>query len=153
MRAVLQRVSSARVAVDGAVVAAIGRGTLALVGVAHADGEREARWLADKVANLRIFPDERHPINRSLLDVQGACLVVSQFTLYGDTRKGRRPSFVDAARPEHAEPLYRRVAELLREAGVREVATGIFGADMEVTLTNDGPVTLVLDTVESGPAG
>jgi D-aminoacyl-tRNA deacylase len=148
MRAVVQRVSSAEVDVDGARVARIGAGAVVLLGIAHADGEAEARWLADKIANLRIFPDERHPINRSLLDVGGACLVVSQFTLYGDTRKGRRPSFVDAARPEHAEPIYLRFAALLRELGIREVATGVFGADMKVTLTNDGPVTLILDTVE-----
>ena len=147
----MQRVSSAHVSVDGEIVARIDGGAVVLLGIAHADGEAEARWLADKIVNLRIFPDERHPINRSLLDVGGACLVVSQFTLYGDTRKGRRPSFVDAARPEHAEPLYLRFAALLRELGVSEVATGVFGADMKVALTNDGPVTLVLDTVERSP--
>jgi D-aminoacyl-tRNA deacylase len=146
MRAVVQRVSKAEVAVDGAVVGAIAMGSLVLLGVGHTDGEDEARWLADKVANLRMFPDDQHPINSSLLDVGGACLVVSQFTLYGDVRKGRRPSFVDAARPETAEPLYQRFCELLREAGVREVASGVFGADMKVSLTNDGPVTLLLDT-------
>ena len=151
MRAVVQRVSSAQVSVDGEIVARIETGAVVLLGVAHADGEAEARWLADKVAHLRIFPDARHPINRSLLDVGGACLVVSQFTLYGDTRKGRRPSFVDAARPEHAEPLYLRFTALLRELGVAEVATGVFGADMKVALTNDGPVTLMLDSVERSP--
>jgi D-tyrosyl-tRNA(Tyr) deacylase len=151
VRAVVQRVSSAQVSVDGTVVARIETGAVVLLGIAHADGDAEARWLADKIANLRIFPDERHPINRSLLDVAGACLVVSQFTLYGDTRKGRRPSFVDAARPEHAEPLYLRFAELLRELRVGQVVTGVFGADMKLALVNDGPVTLVLDTVERSP--
>jgi D-tyrosyl-tRNA(Tyr) deacylase len=151
VRAVVQRVSSGQVSVDDAVVARIETGVVVLLGIAHVDGEAEARWLADKIANLRIFPDEHHPINRSLLDVAGACLVVSQFTLYGDTRKGRRPSFQGAARPEHAEPLYLRFAELLREIGVGAVATGVFGADMKVSLVNDGPVTLILDTVERSP--
>jgi D-tyrosyl-tRNA(Tyr) deacylase len=146
MRAVVQRVSAAEVEVDGSVVGAIGTGALVLLGVTHVDTDADARWLADKIVNLRIFPDERHPINRSLLDVGGGCLVVSQFTLYGDVRKGRRPSFHEAARPEQAQPLYERFALLVREAGVRDVATGVFGADMKVRLSNDGPVTLLLDS-------
>jgi D-aminoacyl-tRNA deacylase len=150
MRAVIQRVSAAEVKVEGKIVGRIGAGSLVLLGVTHADGEPEARWLADKIANLRMFPDETHPINRSLLDVGGGCLVVSQFTLYGDCRRGRRPSFVDAARPEQAEPLYERFCALLAEAGVRPVERGIFGAHMDVSLTNDGPVTLVVEA-PTGP--
>ena len=146
MRAILQRVSSARVVVDDSVVGAIDRGWLVLLGVAPGDGPRDIDWLADKIANLRVFPDETHPINRSVLDVGGGCLVISQFTLYGDCRKGRRPSFVDAARPEVADPLYQRFCELLSAAGVGRVERGVFGAHMDVTLTNDGPVTLILDT-------
>ncbi len=147
MRAVVQRVSEASVTVDGRVVGAIGRGFLVLLGVTHGDGEAEALWLARKIAGLRIFEDEAGKFNRSLADVGGAMLVVSQFTLYGDARKGRRPSFTDAARPEHAEPLCDRFVELLRAEGV-PVETGVFGAMMAVQLVNDGPVTLWLDTGE-----
>lgn len=147
MRAVVQRVSEASVTVDGRVVGAIGRGFLLLLGVTHADGEAEAVWLARKVAGLRIFEDEAGKFNLALADVGGAALVVSQFTLYGDARKGRRPSFTEAARPEHAEPLCDRFVELLRAEGVA-VETGVFGAMMAVYLVNDGPVTLWLDTAE-----
>ena len=147
MRAVVQRVSEASVTVDGQVVGAIGRGFLVLLGVTHTDGEAEALWLARKIAGLRIFEDEAGKFNLALAEVRGAALVVSQFTLYGDARKGRRPSFTDAARPEHAEPLCDRFVELLRAEGV-PVETGVFGAMMAVQLVNDGPVTLWLDTGE-----
>ena len=147
MRAVVQRVSEASVTVDGQVVGAIGRGFLVLLGVTHTDGEAEALWLARKIAGLRIFEDEAGKFNLALAEVRGAALVVSQFTLYGDARKGRRPSFTDAARPEHAEPLCQRVVELLRAEGV-PVETGVFGAMMAVQLVNDGPVTLWLDSSE-----
>jgi D-tyrosyl-tRNA(Tyr) deacylase len=147
MRVVLQRVSSARVVVAGEVVGEVGRGWLVLLGVAHADTPAEAVKLADKVANLRAFPDADGKMNLSVQDVGGGVLVVSNFTLYADCRKGRRPSFVGAARPEQAEPLCRAFADGLRALGV-PVAEGRFGADMQVELVNDGPVTLVLDTVE-----
>ena len=147
MRAVVQRVSEASVTVDGRTVGAIGRGFLVLLGVTHVHGEAEAVWLARKIAGLRIFEDEAGKFNRSLADVDGAVLVVSQFTLYGDARKGRRPSFTEAARPEHAEPLCDLFVDLLRAEGVA-VETGIFGAMMAVHLVNDGPVTLLLDTDE-----
>ena len=147
MRAVVQRVRSARVLVDGEPVGAIGRGVLAYVGVAEGDTEAEAAWLADKITGLRIFASRERPIDRSLLDVQGAALVVSQFTLLADTRRGRRPSFTGAAAPEVAEPLVDAVAGALRERGV-EVATGRFGAMMQVESTNDGPVTIVLDSAD-----
>jgi D-tyrosyl-tRNA(Tyr) deacylase len=145
MRAVIQRVSQAKVTVDNQVVGAIGPGLLILLGVAHDDGEEQARWLASKIAGLRIFEDEEGKMNRSLLEVEGSALVVSQFTLYGDARKGRRPSFTDAARPEVAEPLCDRFVELLREEGVSQVESGVFGAYMQVEIHNDGPVTLILE--------
>ena len=147
MRAVLQRVHSARVLVDGEVVGAIRRGVLVYVGVAAGDTTTEAEWLAGKLAVLRIFASEERPIDHSLLDVGGAALVVSQFTLLADTRRGRRPSFTGAAPPEVAEPLVGAVVEALRVSGV-EVATGRFGAMMQVESTNDGPVTIVLDSAD-----
>lgn len=150
MRAVVQRVSHASVSVDGRVVAAVGRGLLVLLGVAQGDGEAEAAWLARKIAGLRVFEDEVGKMNLALADVGGAVLLVSQFTLCADLRRGRRPSFVDAAGPEQAEPLVARVADLLRGQGLA-VATGVFGAAMQVHLTNDGPVTLWLDTAELMP--
>lgn len=149
MRAVVQRVSEASVAVDGQVVGAIGRGLLVLLGVTHADGEAEAAALARKIAGLRIFEDAAGKFNLALSDVDGAVLVVSQFTLYGDVRRGRRPSFIEAARPEQAEPLCDRFVELLRAQGPL-VQTGRFGAMMDVHLVNAGPVTLWLDTAEWG---
>jgi D-tyrosyl-tRNA(Tyr) deacylase len=149
MRAVVQRVSQASVDVDGQVVGAIGRGFLVLLGVTHNDGEAEAAALARKIAGLRIFEDAAGKFNLALSDVGGAVLVVSQFTLYGDARKGRRPSFTAAARPEQAEPLCDRLVELLRGEGL-PVQTGVFGAIMAVHLVNDGPVTLWLDTAELG---
>jgi D-tyrosyl-tRNA(Tyr) deacylase len=145
MRALLQRVTTATVTVDGQIAGAIGRGFLVLLGVTHADGDAEAVWLARKIAGLRLFEDDAGKFNRSLQEVGGAVLVVSQFTLYGDAAKGRRPSFTDAARPEQAEPLCKRFVQALRDEGV-PVETGIFGAVMAVALVNDGPVTLWLDT-------
>ena len=147
MRAVLQRVSRASVAVGDEVVGAIGRGLLVLLGVAPDDTEDDVRRLADKVVGLRIFADEADKMNRSVADVGGGVLVVSQFTLYGDCRKGRRPSCVGAAGPEIAVPLYEAFVNAIRAQGV-PVATGRFGAMMNVELVNDGPVTLILDTRE-----
>lgn len=142
----VQRVTRASVTVDGAVVGRIGPGLLVLLGVTHGDGEEQCRWLAQKVAGLRIFRDDEDKMNRSLLDGGLGALVVSQFTLYGDTRKGRRPSFVAAAAPDRAAPLVERFCAELAVAGVTEVQRGVFGADMKVDLLNDGPVTLVVDT-------
>lgn len=147
MRVVLQRVSEASVRVDGAVVGRIGRGLMLLVGIRHEDTEADLVWMADKVSGLRIFEDEDGKMNLSLADVGGAILSVSQFTLYGDCRKGRRPNFMAAARPEQALPSYDRFNALLRERGFA-VETGVFGAMMDVSLVNDGPVTLVLDSPE-----
>lgn len=144
MRVLLQRVSRAEVRVGGAVVGAIARGFCLLVGFTHTDTETQAVWMADKVAGLRLFGDAEGKMNLGLEDVGGAVLVVSQFTLYGNAEKGRRPSFVDAARPEAAVPLYERFVGLLRERGL-SVATGSFGAMMDVELVNDGPVTLWLE--------
>ena len=144
MRIVLQRVKEAYVKVDGAEVARIGRGFLLLVGIGKGDGEDELRFWARKVPDLRVFPDDEGRFNRSLRDVGGEILCVSQFTLYGDCRKGRRPSFTEAAPAEEAEVLFRRFLELLRDQGI-PVKSGIFGAKMEVGLINDGPVTLILE--------
>jgi D-aminoacyl-tRNA deacylase len=144
MRAVIQRVSSCRVVVSGAVVGQIGRGLLVLLGVRTGDTEAQARWLAGKIVGLRIFEDDQGKMNVSVADVGGSVLVVSQFTLYADCEKGRRPSFIDAARPEVAEPLYVGFVNAIRLHGV-PVATGRFGAMMQVELVNDGPVTLILD--------
>ena len=144
MRALVQRVTRAQVSVDGAVTGGIGAGLCVLVGVTHTDDEAAARKLADKVWRLRIFPDADGVMNVPLADAGGEALVVSQFTLYGDTGRGRRPSWTDAARPEHAEPLVETFCAALRELGAH-VATGVFGADMQVELVNDGPVTLMLE--------
>jgi D-tyrosyl-tRNA(Tyr) deacylase len=144
MRVVLQRVSRARVTVEGRTTGEIGRGLVLLAGFTEGDSEVALAWMADKVVGLRLFPDDEGKMNRSLEEADGALLVVSQFTLYGDARKGRRPSFVDAARPETAIPLYERFLDLLRATG-RPVQAGEFGAMMEVELVNDGPVTLVLE--------
>ncbi len=146
MRALIQRVADASVTVDGTPIARIGAGLLILLGVTGGDTVDDATRLAAKIARLRIFADEAQAMNRSLLDTGGEALVVSQFTLYASTRKGNRPSFVAAARPEEAEPLYRFFVERLREELGRPVATGRFGADMQVALTNDGPVTIAIDT-------
>ena len=144
MRVLLQRVSEALVTVAGEEVSRIGRGFLLLVGVTHGDTETEAEWLARKVSGLRVFEDEDGKMNLALDDVGGEVLVVSQFTLYGDTRKGRRPAFVAAAHPDVAEPLCSHFAELLRREGLT-VREGVFGAMMDVQLINDGPVTLLLE--------
>jgi D-tyrosyl-tRNA(Tyr) deacylase len=145
MRAVVQRVSRSSVVVEGQTVGAIGAGVMILLGVTHDDGPEQARWLAGKIAGLRIFEDDEGKMNRSLLDVGGAALVISQFTLYGDCRKGRRPSFTHAARPEQAEPLCEQFMAFLREAGLQQVEYGVFGAYMQVEIHNDGPVTLILE--------
>jgi D-aminoacyl-tRNA deacylase len=144
VRALVQRVSEASVTSDGTEAGRIGLGLVALVGATHDDDSATARRLADKIANLRVFPDDDGAMNRSCLDVGGSVLVVSQFTLYGDTRKGRRPSFVAAAPPEVAEPLVDEVVAHLRAAGL-EVATGVFRTHMDVALVNDGPVTLMVE--------
>jgi D-aminoacyl-tRNA deacylase len=148
MRVVAQRVREARVEVDGQVVGSITTGLLVLLGVAHSDTERDAAYLVEKTLHLRVFPDEQGRMNRSLLETGGALLVVSQFTLYGDCRKGRRPSFDLAASPEQARSLYEYFVAKSREAGVA-VATGVFQAYMQVSLVNDGPVTFLYDSEKS----
>ena len=144
MRVVLQRVSRASVTIEGRVAGTIGRGFCLLVGFTHSDTGDQVDWMAEKVAGLRLFADAEGKMNLGLAEVQGALLVVSQFTLYGDSAKGRRPSFIDAARPETAIPLYERFVAALGSRGL-QVATGEFGADMLVEIHNDGPVTLILD--------
>ena len=146
MRALLQRVRRASVSVDSLPIASIGEGVLVLLGVGHADDDATATALARRVSELRFFRDEEGRTNRSILDIAGAALVVSQFTLYADTSRGRRPGFTDAAAPELADRLYRRFADDLRAAGVRDVQTGSFATEMAVELVNDGPFTLWLDT-------
>jgi D-tyrosyl-tRNA(Tyr) deacylase len=145
VRAVVQRVREAAVSVDGAVVGRIGRGLLVLLGVGVGDAERDAELLAEKVLHLRVFPDDAGQMNRSLIETGGGLLVVSQFTLYGDARRGRRPSYVDAAPPEEASRLYEHFVACVRPTGL-PVATGVFRAMMDVALVNDGPVTLLLDS-------
>ena len=145
MRAVVQRVKESKVEVDGKRVGAIGPGLLIFLGVGEDDSEKDCDYLANKIVHLRIFPDREDLMNLSLIDTGGSALVVSQFTLWGDCRKGRRPSFVRAARPEKAEELYERFIGLLEEKGI-DVATGQFQAMMDVSLINDGPVTLMLDS-------
>jgi D-tyrosyl-tRNA(Tyr) deacylase len=145
MRAVIQRVSHASVTVDDRVVGEVGLGFLVLLGVGHGDGEADAAYLAEKIAGLRVFGDAEGKMNLALGDVGGGALVVSQFTLYGDTRRGRRPSFTDAAPPDEADRLYRVFCDLLAARGI-PVARGVFQAHMRVALLNDGPVTLLLDS-------
>jgi len=145
MKVVLQRVSEAKVTVEGRVTGEIGQGLMLLVGIGQEDAEQDLTWMADKVAGLRVFEDEAGKMNLSVEDVGGAILSVSQFTLYGDCRKGRRPNFMGAARPEAASEFYERFNERLRQRGLR-VETGVFGAMMDVSLVNDGPVTLILDS-------
>ena len=147
MKAVLQRVTSASVMVDGAIVGSIAKGLLVLVGVAKGDEESDGRYLVEKIRTLRIFPDEQGKMNRSLMDVGGAVLLVSQFTLLGDTANGRRPSFDEAAPPGEAKRLYEQMATDLRVHGT-PVETGVFAAHMQVSLLNDGPVTFVLDSCD-----
>ncbi len=144
MRALLQRVSKGSVSVDGRTIAQIERGLIILLGIGHNDGEAQAQYLVEKISNLRIFEDQQGKINLSILDVGGEAIVVSQFTLYADTHKGRRPSFVEAALPQHAAPLVERFADLLREQGV-PTQSGEFGAHMLVEIHNDGPVTVWLE--------
>jgi D-tyrosyl-tRNA(Tyr) deacylase len=144
MRVVLQRVSRASVTIDGRVAGVIGRGFCLLVGFTHGDTDAQVDWMADKISGLRLFSDAEGKMNLGLAETQGAVLVISQFTLYSDASKGRRPSFIDAARPETAIPLYERFVAALRARGL-ETATGEFGADMQVEIHNDGPVTLILD--------
>ncbi len=145
MRVVLQRVTEASVEIDGAVTGSIGPGLVVLAGFTDGDGPDTVSWMADKIANLRVFADAEGRMNRSVLDMRGEVLVVSQFTLYGDARKGRRPSFVRAARPEVAVPLYEAFVEALDGVVPRQVQTGRFGAAMKVSLVNDGPVTLMME--------
>ena len=145
MKAVLQRVSRAKVTVDGEIIGEIGKGILVLLGVANADSEKEANYLLEKTVNLRIFEDAAEKMNLSLLDVKGELLVVSQFTLYGDTRKGRRPSYIEAAPPEKANQLYEFFVSEARKQ-ISKVETGKFQAMMDVELVNDGPVTILLDS-------
>lgn len=152
MRAVIQRVSTASVEVDGAITGKIDAGLLVLFGVAKGDTERDADWLAEKILGLRIFEDDAGKMNRSVTDVGGALLVVSQFTLYGDTRKGRRPSFDQAAPPDEANRLYEYFVAQCRERGIR-TETGVFQAMMRVSLVNEGPVTLICDSPSANRTG
>ena len=145
MRAVIQRVERASVSVEGEIRGQIGAGFLVLIGVEEGDGDADFRYIAEKVPNLRVFEDEQGKMNRSLLDVGGELLAVSQFTLLGDARGGRRPSFITPARPETADPMYERLVADWRARGIR-VETGVFGAHMKVSLVNDGPVTILLDS-------
>ena len=145
MRAVVQRVSEASVSVEGKTTGQIGPGLCALIGVGQQDSEEDARWLADKIADLRIFEDEAGKMNRSLVDTKGALLAISQFTLFGDARKGTRPGFIDAARPEVAQPLYDKFCAQARARGI-QVQEGVFRATMQVRIVNEGPVTLLLDS-------
>jgi D-aminoacyl-tRNA deacylase len=147
MRACVQRVSEAHVTVDGAETGRIDRGFVVLLGVGHGDAEAEVNWLAEKIVELRVFEDDAGKMNRSLAEVGGGMLVISQFTLYGDCRRGRRPSFTDAAPPELAERLYKSFVAAVKESGI-EVGTGRFREHMLVSLVNDGPVTLWMDTAE-----
>lgn len=148
MRCVVQRVTESSVTTDGEVVGRIGQGLMVLIGVSTADTEKDLKYMADKVPNLRIFEDEQGKMNRSLLDVGGGILAVSQFTLYGDARGGRRPSFIEAARPEAANELYEKLVAAWRAMGV-QVETGRFRTDMQVSLVNDGPVTILLDSTKT----
>jgi D-tyrosyl-tRNA(Tyr) deacylase len=152
MKALVQRVTRARVSVAGRVTGEIGGGLLVLLGAGHGDGAREAEWLAQKLAGLRIFPDAAGQMNLDARQAGGAALVVPQFTLYGDARRGRRPDFTAAARPDVAAPLFGDFCDRLAREGLR-VERGVFGAHMEVELVNDGPVTLLVETPALGPAG
>ncbi|WP_375323670.1 D-aminoacyl-tRNA deacylase [Flagellimonas sp. GZD32] len=146
MRTVIQRVSEASVTVDGKIISEIGKGLLVLLGIEDADGNEDIDWLSQKIANLRIFGDENDVMNRSVLDVDGDVIVVSQFTLYAQTKKGNRPSYIKASKPDIAIPLYENFVKVLEQKLGKKVGTGIFGADMKVRLLNDGPVTITIDT-------
>ncbi|WP_320048020.1 D-aminoacyl-tRNA deacylase [uncultured Ilyobacter sp.] len=147
MRVVIQRVSKAQVSVEGKVIGKIDKGFLILLGITHRDNEKDANWLVNKISGLRIFSDENGKMNKSIEDIGGEILLISQFTLYGEARKGRRPSFIDAAKPDVAVPLYNKFTKLVKEKGIR-ISTGEFGADMKVELLNDGPVTMIIDSPE-----
>ena len=146
MRAVIQRVSSASVKIDGEIRGRIGIGFVVLLGIEHEDGLDDVSWLVKKISALRVFADEEGKMNRSIHDISGACLVISQFTLHASTKKGNRPSFIRAARPEQAIPLYRSFIDQLQQEAECTVEEGIFGADMKVSLVNDGPVTIIMDS-------
>ena len=146
MRVVIQRVSEASVTVDGQVTGSVGRGLLVLLGIEDADTEEDIQWLSSKITNLRVFDDENGVMNLSVKDVDGGILLVSQFTLHASTRKGNRPSYIRASKPEYAVPMYEKMIRQLGDDLGKPVATGIFGADMKVKLTNDGPVTIVIDS-------
>ncbi|RPG35138.1 MAG: D-tyrosyl-tRNA(Tyr) deacylase [Muricauda sp. TMED12] len=146
MRTVLQRVSKASVTVDGKVISSIGKGLLVLLGIEDADNKDDIDWLANKILNLRIFNDEDDVMNRSVADVNGDIIVVSQFTLHALTKKGNRPSYIKAAKPDAAVPMYEEFVQVLEQKLGKKVGTGIFGADMKVELLNDGPVTILIDT-------
>jgi D-tyrosyl-tRNA(Tyr) deacylase len=147
MRVVIQRSNQAKVTVEGKITGQIEFGFVVLVGITHEDSLEDAQFVADKIANLRVFEDNEGKMNRSLLDVGGQVLSISQFTLYGDCRKGRRPNFMQAAKPEHAKPLYEQFNDALREKGIK-VETGVFGAMMDVQLNNHGPVTVIIESKE-----
>lgn len=146
MRAVIQRVSEAKCVVDGKTTGAIGMGFLILLGIEDADTDEDLQWLAQKISALRVFGDENRLMNKALADVNGDILLISQFTLFAQTKKGNRPSFIRAAKPEKAIPLYEKMATAIEALTGKKVATGIFGADMKVSLLNDGPVTIIMDT-------
>ena len=146
MRVVIQRVSEASVRIDGQIYSQIQQGLLILLGIEHSDTEKDVEWISKKIVNLRIFSDENNQMNKSVIDIKGQLLVVSQFTLYGKTKKGNRPSFIEAARPEVAIPLYEAFVKRLSEDSQSQVLTGQFGANMQVMLCNDGPVTLIIDS-------
>lgn len=146
MKAVIQRVSSASVESNGIVTGKIGRGFVILLGIALEDEKSDATWLADKIWQMRVFPDQQEKMNLALKDTEGEVLLISQFTLYASTKKGNRPSFLGSARPEQAIPLYEYFKMYMEKISSKEVKTGIFGADMKVSLVNDGPVTIILDT-------
>jgi len=146
MRAVLQRVSAASCRVDGELTGEIGMGFLVLLGIEEEDTDDDLQWLAQKIAGMRVFSDENGLMNKALADVDGNILLISQFTLFAQTKKGNRPSFIRAAKPDKAIPLYEQMIKVLREITGKKIATGIFGADMKVSLVNDGPVTIIMDT-------
>lgn len=148
MRAVVQRVSSASVNVAGELISQIGRGFMVLLGITHGDCEKDIEYIAQKIVNLRVFEDPDGKMNLSISDVGGQVLLISQFTLYGDARQGRRPSYIEAARPEIAEPIYEKTLLALNELGINAFG-GVFGADMQVSLVNDGPVTLLIDSAKT----
>ena len=153
MRVLIQRVSNAKVTIEGKVTGEIGRGLLLLVGITHGDTEAELDWMVSKLSQLRVFNDTHGKMNLSVQDVNGGVLAISQFTLYGDAKKGNRPSYIEAARPEVAEPLYDKFCEALGKALGKQVQRGVFGAHMDVELTNDGPVTLMIDRAPAETPG